>query len=198
MHRHAASTALLLTVGLLTAACSTQQPKHTNLPSASADSCTKAEYHFTPTTKTTVLAFLSPAHTVTKGGTTLPEDLVPVQRVASSASSSAGTADAHRAYAEFVKQLGRDDVPPIDTAVGTAQGQVVSPTEPGTYALFRAPDVFTAQFTRTCGSSRTAAAYGTVTAWANPRDGDVQCGTTDSIPAHAALARTLACTGMPT
>ncbi|MEY9874305.1 hypothetical protein ABH931_003800 [Streptacidiphilus sp. MAP12-33] len=201
MHRHAVGTAaLLLAASSLTAACSAQQPKPTAKPSASAsvataDSCAGAVYHFTPTARTTVLAFLSPPHTVATGGAALPEDMVPVGKVVSSASSSSGTADADRAYAVFVRQLGGTDTPAVDTAVPPAQDQVVSPSAPGTYALYRAADVFTAQFSRTCGPSPAITAYGTVTTWDLPRDGDIQCGTTTSIPPHAALARTLACGG---
>jgi hypothetical protein len=204
MHRHAIrAAALALTVSGLGVACSAQQPPAPAQPGASAptaadrSSCTGAVYHFTTATKTTVLAFLSPPHTITKGGTVLPEDLVPVQPVTSAAASSAGAQDADRAYTAFVQQTGRDDAPPLGTAMRPAMSQTVSPSTAGTYALYRAADVITAQFTRTCGPGRpgTAYAYGTVTTWVVPRDGLVQCGTTDAIPPHAALARTLACAG---
>ena len=186
----------LVTVALIAAlgGCSSantgtsDQPPHAARNTAS--DCAGASYRFTPITKSTVLAYLSAPQHVTAGA--VPNDLMALHVVRAQAESSAGTADARAAYAAFLKKLDRDDAAKLGVRVGVPTSQFIS-SAPETVVVYRAPDVFTAQFARTCASGSGPTAFGTVSTWTNPRDGLVGCDIKGKMPAHTELAQRLGC-----
>jgi hypothetical protein len=127
----------------------------------------------------------------------VPNGLLPVQTVRAAAASSAGGTDARRAFDAFVTTLGRDDAAGLGVVFPAGAGGRTITSGPGVFVEYRASDVFTSHFVRTCGTGGGGSAYGTVTTWAVPRDGILECGTTDKLPAHVALAGALACPRAP-
>ncbi|MFC8721908.1 hypothetical protein [Kitasatospora sp. NPDC057198] len=164
--RSAGAAALELAVAGCTAP---QHDRALPAPSATAPAdCTDPRYEFTPAVETETLTYVTPPVTLTApdGGPLHFSDARPVQPLTATAASSAGDADARRAYDAFVRQSPTPELPGYGSPLEPYRGNPVTGTDrPGRYVGYAFNWVITSSFVRHCAPTapRSPGAFGTVT-----------------------------------
>ncbi|QKW21319.1 hypothetical protein HUT16_21655 [Kitasatospora sp. NA04385] len=118
--------------------------------------------------ETQTLTYVTPTVTLTApdGGPLRFADARPVQRPVATAASSAGEADARRAYDAFVSRSPTPRLPAYGSSPDPYPGVPVTGTDrPGRYLGYAFNWVITSSFVRHCGGAapRPPGAFGTVT-----------------------------------
>ncbi|MFJ1754963.1 hypothetical protein [Kitasatospora sp. NPDC088134] len=174
-------------VVLVLAVASCTAPHRGAAPPAPSVTAPSAEpvgcgYTFTPAVETETLTYVAPSATVTapEGGPPEYPPALPVQPLTATATSSAGEADARRAYTAFRDQpTVRAGLPEFGKALPPYQDPVrVTKIGPGQYVRYGYNLVYTSSFVRSCpGAAAQRDAVGTVTTfWPDfPLSGWMDC-----------------------